>query len=179
MGEVPSDLMYDAVPFDAHQNQQQPMAWNRYPQGQPLVYADQLGRGGATQLRYAQTPQGSSAMMGDDDTGSGQLWQRQLGQIPGVGEAVCPPGTSFDFNTLKCEPGGLDPVIPGGPPPGGPPGQIPPGLPLVTEEQCKAREAAAFNRGVQEERAKIVTTAVITSVVSGLVGVGIGYVFGR
>lgn len=168
------DLDYDAVPFDQYNNAQQPMKWNKYPPASPFVYGNSTGRGGATQLRYAQTPQGSSAMMGDPQTGSGQLWQRQLGQLaqaPNVGHA--PPCAEEGEQELFgwCFPETL---------PTAPPGTAPPQLPgVMTEEQCAAREKLAFDKGRSEERANIVTTAAITAVVSGLVGVGIGYIFRR
>lgn len=189
METVPYDLIYDGLPLDDENNAAQLMAWNRY--AAPFVYGDSLGRGGATQLRYAQTAQGSSALPGDADTGSGGAWRRQLGDLGQVdipAGMICPEGTAWDFNTFKCQPGDLDPVLPGGfPPPGGqppPPGtlpQIPPGtLPgVVTEQQCAQREAAAFAAGRDEERGNIIRTAAITAVVSGVVGIGLGYIFGR
>lgn len=179
------DLSYDDVPFDAYNNEQQPMVWGDYEE--PFIYADDLGPGGATGPRYAQTAASSPELPGDG------YWRRQLGQVTD-GEpsedfelpeipTSCPPGTVFNISTFKCEE--ID-KIPGAPPgtppglpaiPGTPPGELPTGL--VTEQACAAREQAAYNEGRTDERGNIVTTAAITAVVSGLVGVGIGYIFGR
>ena len=148
-------LTYDAVPFDVYNNGEQWMEWGQYVD--PYIYADPLGGGGATELRYAQTAAASPALPGD------AYWRRQLGQVPTeppelTTDGVCPAGTTFDFLSLKCQPGDIAPTLPPGtdiptgvpPLPGLPPGTTPPaGLP-VTEQQCQAREDTAFQNGVAQ-----------------------------
>jgi len=145
-------LSYDATPFDGYNNSRQRMAWNRYAPGSRFVYSDSLGRGGATQLRYAQTPRGSSAMMGDEPTGSGQLWQRQLGELPGHAPP-CAVGEQEVYGW--CWPVDEAPPV---------------GVPVVTEQQCQEREAAAHTAGRRAERSAVVATAAVTALVSGVVG---------
>lgn len=177
-GATMGNLSYDATPFDAYNNAQQPMAWNKYPAGDEFVYSDSLGRGGATQLRYAETAQGSSALPGMPETGSGGEWRRQLGDL-GQPQNDEPPIPTLP-HPPPCGPneqevfGQCFPVVPGQLPPG-----TTPPVGVLTEQQCAQREQLAFDKGRAEERTHIVTTAAITAVVSGLVGVGIGYVFRR
>jgi hypothetical protein len=126
-------------------NAQQPMTWGAY------------GPGGANHLRLAQT------------IGDGHGWTKQLGQLDD-GEPIdwgCPPGEEWNFSTLSCVPiGGVGPVGPKGPPPW----NVPPGgIPVVTEDECRAREKAAADKA---QGSLIVTTA-ITAVVSGLVGIAL------
>jgi len=68
-----------------------------------------------------------------------------------------PPGC------VPCAPG-YKPPTPGGPPP------PPPGL--VTEADCKTREGLAYNAGAEKERGEVVKTAVITGIISVLIGYG-------
>lgn len=79
--------------------------------------------------------------------------------------APCPQGWTGAF-WPACVPSVL--VPPQGQPP--PPGGLPPGLPIVTEEQCKAREGAAYNSGRSEVWITAAITGGVAAAVSGLVG---------
>lgn len=145
-------IPYDAVPLDYELNTIAPMSWG---------YA---GAGGANHLRLAQT-------IGTNG------WTKQLGElgqpygfdVPGT----CPPGQEWNLSTLSCQP--IDPTQP--PPELPPPPGVPGGLPVVTEQQCAARESAAYAKGKDDERGKLIITTAITAVVSGVIGVAIAKVF--
>lgn len=107
-----------------------------------------------------------------------------LGQLPGDdlapgGVEDCPPGWPPGVPCV------FNPDIGTWQIPGMPSGQAPPGIPaplpgpavIITEDEARRREAEAFERGADAERANLITYSVIGAVASGLVGVGLGYLF--
>lgn len=97
------------------------------------------------------------------------------GELPpgGVEDPEC---TWWQAATGECVP------APGTFPGGGqlPPGTAPPQLPgVVTEQQCAAREALAFDAGKSEESRNVVKTAAVSAAVSAAVGFGLGYLLLR
>ena len=116
-------------------------------------------------------------------------WQAlgQLGDdIPpgGVIDQPCPPGWPEGVPCVlpsELPPFGQPPshLPPGRTPgipqiPGRTPGRLPPGLPSVTEEEAREREAAAAERARSEERSSLILYTAIGSVVSGVVGIALG-----
>lgn len=185
------------------------VVWGCY--GDPYVYADSLGPGGATGRRYAQTTNDGGLPM------AGTHWHDDMGGLRGMGDCSrighgdglgrmmlgqiddddIPPGGVED-QPQQCPPGWppwipcivpseFPPGFPGGQP-GLPGGQIPPGFPVpqpgqipsvvVSEEEARRREENAFKRGEAAERNKLIMYTGISAVVSGLVGIALGRVFG-
>jgi len=111
-------------------------------------------------------------------------WQqlRDTQQLPpgGVEDQPCPPGW----------PAGIPCVIPSELPgipsglPTTPPGRLPsvPGVPtpqiVITEEEAREREADAYDKGASDERSKFIMYTVAGSVISGVVGIALGRIFG-
>lgn len=76
------------------------------------------------------------------------------------------------ISALQQLPGG----IPGQPSPGTTP-NIPTVPGMVTEQQCVAREAQAAAQAKRAEESNVFKYAAISAVASGIVGIGLGYLF--
>ncbi len=131
--------------------------WGLY--AAPFIYADDLGPGGRTAPRLAET------------IGDGNGWYKQLGQLgqfPGVSP---PPGGVEDAPCPPNWPEGFPCMLPGSSPQA-------PMIPIITEEEAAKREAAAFNKGRSSVAGEIVKTAAISAAVSAVVGILIGKFIG-
>lgn len=145
----------------------------------PFVYADDLGPGGVTALRHAQAVTAEGGWPCPDLD-----WHQQMGAVELAGSELgagpCADGSQPFSTTLQdCTARGLvlnlstgcceEPTFPPQPQP-----TPKPTVPLVTEEQCAAREKQAFDKGAAEEQSKVIKTAVVSAVVSAVVGIAIG-----
>lgn len=131
--------------------------------------------GQATFPRYAQTIVGYDAQFPLPTVyGPGTAWSKQLGELGAPTVADClGQGLCLDLPTGTCKPCIIPGTLPGLPQPQ--PGQPPPTIPLLTEQQCQQREAAAFTKGRTEESSKVWKTAAISAAVSVVVGAAVGY----
>jgi len=116
----------------------------------------------------------------DDPTSSAELCFPYPG-APGFPESPTAPGSGFPtIPGMPQQPGGTAPfpkLPPGTPtPPVSPPGGGVPGV-FVSESECIARESAAANAARTVEEAKVIKYAIITAVVSGVVGLALGKLF--
>lgn len=150
----------------------------------PLI-AQAMREHNQTAPRYAQMMIGLDAQNPD-----AYLWRKQLGALgqldPATAADCASRGMVLDMQTMECvdpfappapgedpvPPGGGFPGFPGAPIPGSP---APGGGLVVTEQQCKAREASAREAGRKEESGKLWKAAAVSAVVS----LTLGYAFAR
>jgi len=95
---------------------------------------------------------------------------RQLRYAQQVGKQLGCSGCLGQLDPPEAAAGGL-PI---------PPELLPPSfsIPIVTEEEAAKREAAAYDRGRQEEQGSVIKTAAISAAVSAVVGIVIGKFLG-
>lgn len=131
-----------------------------------------LRRPGRTSARYASTIGGTLNKPGHPH------WSKGMGQVPDDGPDVvedCPWWDPFCDGTddgLPTLPGSI-PGLPTTTPPTGVPGLV------LTEQECKDREQAAYLAGQQAERSNLITSTLITAAVTAVVAGGIGYFMRR